>query len=122
MGDLIKVLDPNYEPKNRHERILRWLGNLNALSDTGICDARLGDTELEAMAHMLEKSLPPESTVPPFDKSPDPILLSKNDATKMLAEELERDVSDEEADSFWKWLCNDLGQWLMDNLNSWTRR
>jgi len=31
MSDLIRVLDPKYEPKDEYERILRWLGYLNKL-------------------------------------------------------------------------------------------
>ena len=52
--DLIKVSDDDYKPKNRYERILRWLSQVDTiLRDEFKSKAGLSDSELEKMAHIL---------------------------------------------------------------------
>lgn len=56
MSDLIRVLNPNYKPKNDYERVLRWLGYLDRfLKETAFTSPSLGlsDSELERMARIL---------------------------------------------------------------------
>lgn len=75
MSDLMRVMNPDYKPKNTYERILRWLGYLH--QDTGE-DFQLSDSELEHMAMKLAEGFESDKTTKKGNNTPlvdQPIIL-----------------------------------------------